>query len=68
MDTINVEILPDGTIKVETGVVSQANHLNGESFLREMAKLTGGEVTVRHKHGAHSHAHTHSHGNEAHQH
>lgn len=50
-DKIKISILPDGTIKVETGKISGANHLGAEQFLREMSKLAGGEVTIKSKHG-----------------
>lgn len=48
-DQMNITILEDGTIKVETDKISGANHLNAESFLREMSKLAGGQVTTRRK-------------------
>lgn len=50
-DQIQVTILEDGTIKVETGKVSGQNHMNAESFLREMSKLAGGPISVRKTHG-----------------
>lgn len=65
-DIINVTILDDGTLKVETDRISAANHIGAEMLLREIAKLAGGPVKVTHKHGAHGHIHTHEH--EAHQH
>ncbi len=67
MDNIRIEILGDGTIKVETDRVSPANHVNAEGFLREMARLAGGVTDIRAKQG-HSHAHTHQHGGEYHTH
>ena len=67
-DTMTITILPDGTIKVDTGVISQANHLSAEAFVAQLAKLTGGPVEVRHKDATHAHGHTHSHGEELHQH
>jgi hypothetical protein len=67
-DTMTIEILADGTLKVETDEVSLANHTNAENLLREMNKLAGGPTAIRHKHGKHAHNHSHSHGNKAHQH
>lgn len=68
-DTITIEILADGTIKIETDEVSLANHTNAENFLREMNKLAGGPTAIRHKHaGKPGHGHSHGHGNKAHQH
>jgi len=65
-DIINLTILPDGTLKLETDKVSMQNHLNAENFLREIGKVAGGKITVTHKHGAHSHSHAH--GEHQHQH
>jgi len=67
-DEITFEILDDGTIKIEAGRVSAANHLNAENFLREAARMAGGQVKVKHKQGHHQHAHSHSHGQHKHQH
>lgn len=67
MDTIKIEILGDGTIKVETDQVSPANHVNAEAFLREMARLAGGVTDIKAKHG-HLHGHVHKHGTEYHTH
>jgi hypothetical protein len=43
-DTLEIEILDDGTIKTITNKVSGANHSNAEQFLRHMAALAGGTV------------------------
>lgn len=69
-DTIQIEVLPDGTIKTSTDKVSMPNHANAEAFLRDMAKLAGGPVQRKskpHSHG-HTHAHEHEHGGEHHTH
>lgn len=63
-DTIVITVLKDGTIKVETSAIGAANHASAEAFLREAAKLAGGEVTIetKHLHGAvqaQSEQHTH---------
>lgn len=66
-DTIEVEILEDGTIKTETDVVSAANHATAENFLAEMFRLAGGVSEIVHKrplpivegHHHHNHHHTH---------
>ncbi len=50
-DKMQITILADGTIRVETDKISGPNHLNAEQFLREMSKLAGGEVTIKAKHG-----------------
>lgn len=69
-DNITIEILPDGTLKLETDDVSIANHLNAENLVREMASLCGGPTAIRqkHTHGRQRHSHSHGHGKEAHQH
>ncbi len=65
MDGIKVTILQDGTIKVETDPISQANHLSAEQLLDAISRLSGGEVTTTRKHsharvhGAHTHEHGH---------
>ena len=63
-DSIKITILDDGTIKVETDEVGQANHLSAEKFLAEMSRLAGGSSeTLRrpHAHGAHTHTHVKGH-------
>lgn len=66
-DSIEYEILEDGTIKWTTGQVSAANHSNADRFLAEVGRLMGGETQIerrqdvtagRHTHG-HGHTHTH---------
>lgn len=70
MDTIQIEILEDGTIKITTDPVSAANHQTAEQFLKDIATLAGGPSTRarrtdrahhHHHHHAHDHAHDHSH-------
>lgn len=69
MDNITFEILPDGTIKTTTDKVSMPNHANAEAFLREVARLAGGTVERKRRHGhTHSHTHEHEHGGEHHTH
>lgn len=71
-DKIKIQILTEGTIKVETDPVSPENHANAEEFLQLMAKLAGGKTTRDARHGehhhGHGHTHSHSHGDEEHQH
>lgn len=65
-DILNVTILDNGDFKIETGPVSQPNHLSAESFLREAAKLAGGTVKITHKHGHSTHTHEHEHEKHGH--
>ena len=63
-DDIQFEILDDGTIKVTTDKVSDANHVSADKLLRMVAELAGGEVkrTKRaHGHGHHHQGQSHSH-------
>jgi hypothetical protein len=63
IDTLTIEILDDGTIKTTSDVVSAANHQSAEQFLKDIARLAGGETTrearkdVKQGH-VHSHEHT----------
>jgi hypothetical protein len=58
-DEVTIEILDDGTIKSTTNPVSPANHQSAESFMKDLAQLTGGEATRTRR--GHRHAHTHTH-------
>lgn len=67
-DTIDVEILQDGTIKSSTDQISQANHATADNFLAEMFRLAGGKTEIQfkrampvHEHGHHHHDHNHHH-------
>lgn len=62
-DEIKIEITADGTIKISTDKIGQANHTLAEGFLTEMARLSGGQSTIKKKH---SHGHTHQHEHEKH--
>ncbi len=56
-DAIEYEILPDGTVRWTTGVVSQANHQSADAFLRELGRILGGETTIERRIGGVRHAH-----------
>lgn len=58
-DAIQIEFLPDGTVKSSNDAISQANHSSADAFFRILAQLMGGTVT-RTKRG-HGHQHTHEH-------
>lgn len=72
MDKIQIQILEDGTIKLETDKVSMPNHSNAEKFTLAIASLCGGTVERRrrmhlgaslaaglaeHTHDGHTHTH-----------
>ena len=63
-DTIKIEILPDGTIRIETDAVSPANHVNADKLLSMIAELAGGKKSKVSK----GHAHKHQHGGVHHTH
>ena len=65
-DSVKIIVLEDGTIRVETDQVGQANHMSAEKFLEQMARLAGGETETVRKGKAHTHHHhgqsiTHTH-------
>lgn len=60
-DTMQIEVLPDGTIKTTTDGVSGANHANAEEFLRFVARMAGGESTRTRRTDVHAHTHSHTH-------
>jgi len=62
-DEIKIEILADGTIKIETDRIGPANHLSAERFIKEAQRLAGGATKITRKvgkflRGQHDHSHT----------
>ncbi len=45
-DVIDIEILPDGTIKSTTPKISAANHSNSAQFFSFLSRITGGLVSA----------------------
>lgn len=58
-DIIEVTILPDGSIKMETSKVSGPNHTSAENFLRDVEAAAG--VKAKRSRRAERHAHVHEH-------
>lgn len=59
MDTIEIEILDDGTIKASiAGKVGPGNHRNADEALRLLAQLMGGPVEVERTRVTHTHQRT----------
>ncbi len=57
-DTLEIEVLDDGTIKVTTPKISAANHLLADNFLKFVATLAGGATKIEKRtKSAHVHAH-----------
>lgn len=62
MDELEITILPDGRIKIETSRFSPALHVSAERFLANVYKLAGGKLESKHKPGGHGHTHSHGEG------
>jgi len=56
-DVMQVEILPDGTLKTTTDPISGANHQSAEEFLKGITELAGGQATRTRKQGKLQHVH-----------
>lgn len=56
-DKMNISILEDGTVRVETEGISQANHYSADEFLQMIERLAGGEVQSKAKEGHTTHTH-----------
>lgn len=54
-DAIKITILDDGTIKMETDIISGPNHVNAEQFLAQIGRLAGGDTTSTRKNATHGH-------------
>lgn len=46
-DSIQYEILEDGTISVTTDQISGVNHVSADKLLKQLFELAGGEVTTK---------------------
>ena len=57
MDSITVEVLDDGRIKVTTDPISPANHTSAEKLLQAIGEA--GATTRRKRGRGHHHTHTH---------
>jgi len=58
MDSIEVEVLADGSVKVTTDQIGTANHRNADDLLRLVDQLMGGTTTKRHNPVARTDRHT----------
>jgi len=50
-DIMNIEILADGTIKIDSGTIAPQNHMSAEAFLRNVASVSGSVQRRKHKQG-----------------
>ena len=61
-DTFDVEILPDGRVKITTDLISPAYHKSADDLIQFFQGLLGGETIVeKRKHG---HVHVHGKGKQ----
>ena len=64
-DQMEIEILPDGTIKLVSDPISAPNHASAAEFFKLVARLSGGDVKTEKRkdkvHHNHSHEHEHEH-------
>jgi len=59
---LKIEFNPDdGSLKVTSDQVSDANHASADRFLAILKELLGGEVVTTKRPEAHKHAHAHTH-------
>lgn len=62
---MKLRILEDGTVRVETSDMGGVSHKSADDFLKEVARLLGGDVETKQLQG-HRHAHTHDHDHDHH--
>lgn len=65
MTIIKIEILEDGTLKIETDQVGETVHKNAEEMFEFLASHLGGDVKVWKKHGHTGHHHGQGHHHHA---
>lgn len=68
MDRIEIELLPDGRVRIETDSFSLAHHLDAEELLESLTKLLGGKSETTSRHEAPTHYHRHNDSDETHNH
>jgi hypothetical protein len=51
-DSFTIEVLEDGTLKINSGKISPQNHMSAEAFLRNVAQTASGGGTQTRKHKA----------------
>ena len=57
MDTINVEILEDGTLSITTDKISEQNHMSADELIRDLEKVMGGKVEKNNRPDKKQHVH-----------
>ncbi len=67
---INIEVLKDGVVKLDTNKIPAAIHDDADKLYKEFVELMGGDVTTTQKHARprhshhHDHVHTHEHNHD----
>ena len=56
-DKMTIEILADGSVKVTTDKISAANHMNADTFLKDVINQMGGSVSRTRISPMHVHVH-----------
>jgi hypothetical protein len=67
----NIEINPNGSVKIETGDMSGPHHASADKFYDELIKMLGGPVEVKKKQKSlkqKQHKHVHVDGSHDHHH
>ena len=61
MNTINIEILEDGTLSIKTSEISTGNHISADALMASFDELMGGKVDIKKNPDAKAHVHLHGH-------
>ena len=56
-DKIEIEVLPDGRVKIITDEVSATNHKTADELLAFFKSLMGGDVIIEKRKATHTHKH-----------
>lgn len=59
---LTITILPDGTVKTETGDMAGIGHHTVDQFMKRMARGLGSEPEIEKLRPSHTHSHNHTHG------
>jgi hypothetical protein len=51
MDQMQITVLEDGSLRIETDRISPANHMTAEAFMRNVQTACGGKQERTHKRG-----------------
>ena len=51
-DVLDIEVRPDGAVRVTTGAISAENHVGATRFVNQITRMLGGTTTRRRAPGA----------------